>query len=200
MQEHTGRVFRLQFDDFQIVSSSHDDTIIIWDFLDTSSPQPAESWVNVARVSLCCQRDGRFSNWLCAVLLVSGFVVARTLAVVGLERYSGSVVTVEVRLECVWIVVSVVGTLSCWWQRRNWYVLIWICCFHFAWVVVVLGYDYGYEKKRQCQYFVSTANALRQIQLIRQMTNNTVFWELQNFLKFCMQRVCISILHLKNCW
>jgi hypothetical protein len=32
-QEHTGRVFRLQFDEFQIVSSSHDDTIIIWDFL-----------------------------------------------------------------------------------------------------------------------------------------------------------------------
>lgn len=31
--EHTGRVFRLQFDDFQIVSSSHDDTILIWDFL-----------------------------------------------------------------------------------------------------------------------------------------------------------------------
>lgn len=33
-QEHTGRVFRLQFDDFQIVSSSHDDTILVWDFLD----------------------------------------------------------------------------------------------------------------------------------------------------------------------
>ena len=32
-QEHTGRVFRLQFDEFQIVSSSHDDTIIVWDFL-----------------------------------------------------------------------------------------------------------------------------------------------------------------------
>lgn len=32
-QEHTGRVFRLQFDEFQIVSSSHDDTILIWDFL-----------------------------------------------------------------------------------------------------------------------------------------------------------------------
>lgn len=31
--EHTGRVFRLQFDEFQIVSSSHDDTILIWDFL-----------------------------------------------------------------------------------------------------------------------------------------------------------------------
>jgi hypothetical protein len=33
--EHTGRVFRLQFDEFQIVSSSHDDTILIWDFLNT---------------------------------------------------------------------------------------------------------------------------------------------------------------------
>ena len=37
-QEHTGRVFRLQFDDFQIVSSSHDDTILIWDFLDPEGP------------------------------------------------------------------------------------------------------------------------------------------------------------------
>ncbi|XP_065219209.1 beta-TrCP isoform X2 [Planococcus citri] len=36
-QEHTGRVFRLQFDDFQIVSSSHDDTILIWDFLNYNS-------------------------------------------------------------------------------------------------------------------------------------------------------------------
>lgn len=35
-QEHTGRVFRLQFDEFQIVSSSHDDTILIWDFLNYS--------------------------------------------------------------------------------------------------------------------------------------------------------------------
>lgn len=35
LQEHTGRVFRLQFDEFQIVSSSHDDTILIWDFLDS---------------------------------------------------------------------------------------------------------------------------------------------------------------------
>ena len=35
--EHTGRVFRLQFDDFQIISSSHDDSILIWDFLD---PKP----------------------------------------------------------------------------------------------------------------------------------------------------------------
>lgn len=26
-------MFRLQFDEFQIVSSSHDDTILIWDFL-----------------------------------------------------------------------------------------------------------------------------------------------------------------------
>lgn len=38
-QEHTGRVFRLQFDEFQIVSSSHDDTILIWDFLNFSPPE-----------------------------------------------------------------------------------------------------------------------------------------------------------------
>lgn len=37
-QEHTGRVFRLQFDEFQIVSSSHDDTILIWDFLNYTPP------------------------------------------------------------------------------------------------------------------------------------------------------------------
>lgn len=43
LNEHTGRVFRLQFDDFQIVSSSHDDTILIWDFLnvENASSQPA---------------------------------------------------------------------------------------------------------------------------------------------------------------
>ena len=41
--EHTGRVFRLQFDDFQIVSSSHDDTILIWDFLSPESPSPKVS-------------------------------------------------------------------------------------------------------------------------------------------------------------
>lgn len=37
LDEHTGRVFRLQFDEFQIVSSSHDDTILIWDFFDSPS-------------------------------------------------------------------------------------------------------------------------------------------------------------------
>ena len=37
-QEHTGRVFRLQFDEFQIVSSSHDDSILIWDFLNYTPP------------------------------------------------------------------------------------------------------------------------------------------------------------------
>lgn len=45
-QEHTGRVFRLQFDEFQIVSSSHDDTILIWDFLnynDTNSTAGSSS-------------------------------------------------------------------------------------------------------------------------------------------------------------
>lgn len=29
-------MFRLQFDEFQIVSSSHDDIILIWDFLNYS--------------------------------------------------------------------------------------------------------------------------------------------------------------------
>lgn len=36
-------MFRLQFDEFQIVSSSHDDTILIWDFFNNSAvslPQP----------------------------------------------------------------------------------------------------------------------------------------------------------------
>lgn len=40
LQEHTGRVFRLQFDEFQIVSSSHDDTILIWDFLNYNQDNP----------------------------------------------------------------------------------------------------------------------------------------------------------------
>ena len=42
LKEHTGRVFRLQFDDFQIISSSHDDTILVWDFLDPVAPGPME--------------------------------------------------------------------------------------------------------------------------------------------------------------
>lgn len=33
-------MFRLQFDEFQIVSSSHDDSILIWDFLNVDQPQP----------------------------------------------------------------------------------------------------------------------------------------------------------------
>lgn len=40
LEEHTGRVFRLQFDQFQIVSSSHDDTILIWDFLGNENHFP----------------------------------------------------------------------------------------------------------------------------------------------------------------
>ena len=43
LQEHSGRVFRLQFDEFQIVSSSHDDTILIWDFLNVPVPEGARS-------------------------------------------------------------------------------------------------------------------------------------------------------------
>jgi F-box and WD-40 domain protein 1/11 len=53
--EHTGRVFRLQFDEFQIVSSSHDDTILIWDFLSPESPannglhSPSRSYTYVTK-------------------------------------------------------------------------------------------------------------------------------------------------------
>lgn len=42
-QQHTGRVFRLQFDEFQIVSSSHDDTILIWDFLNYDEAEASSS-------------------------------------------------------------------------------------------------------------------------------------------------------------
>ncbi len=41
LTEHTGRVFRLQFDEFQIISSSHDDTILCFNFL-----QPESSTLN----------------------------------------------------------------------------------------------------------------------------------------------------------
>ena len=49
--EHSGRVFRLQFDEFQIVSSSHDDTILIWDFLNCTPPEkssPQRSYTYVS--------------------------------------------------------------------------------------------------------------------------------------------------------
>ena len=53
-QEHSGRVFRLQFDEFQIVSSSHDDTILIWDFLnvpvaESSSRSPSRTYTYVTK-------------------------------------------------------------------------------------------------------------------------------------------------------
>ena len=56
-QEHSGRVFRLQFDEFQIVSSSHDDTILIWDFLssppmtdgDSDAPRSPRTYTDVAK-------------------------------------------------------------------------------------------------------------------------------------------------------
>lgn len=54
LQEHSGRVFRLQFDEFQIVSSSHDDTILIWDFLnvpvqESSCRSPSRPFTYVAK-------------------------------------------------------------------------------------------------------------------------------------------------------
>lgn len=55
-QEHTGRVFRLQFDEFQIVSSSHDDTILIWDFLNCD---PLEGSAAEAPSSQCQPVENR---------------------------------------------------------------------------------------------------------------------------------------------
>jgi hypothetical protein len=43
LTEHTGRVFRLQFDEFQIISSSHDDTILCFNFL---QPESSSTSVN----------------------------------------------------------------------------------------------------------------------------------------------------------
>lgn len=57
IQEHTGRVFRLQFDEFQIVSSSHDDTILIWDFLNYTPPERIESPRSPSRKCLCSIRN-----------------------------------------------------------------------------------------------------------------------------------------------
>lgn len=56
-QEHSGRVFRLQFDEFQIVSSSHDDTILIWDFLE--APAPANCVTSSAVVGQALWRHER---------------------------------------------------------------------------------------------------------------------------------------------
>ncbi|KAI5086967.1 F-box and WD repeat domain containing 11b isoform X1 [Silurus meridionalis] len=47
--EHSGRVFRLQFDEFQIISSSHDDTILVWDFLNVSPNGQPEGLPHAAR-------------------------------------------------------------------------------------------------------------------------------------------------------
>lgn len=51
-QEHSGRVFRLQFDEFQIVSSSHDDTILIWDFLNYNDTNNSAAGTNDAHPPL----------------------------------------------------------------------------------------------------------------------------------------------------
>lgn len=49
LTEHTGRVFRLQFDEFQIISSSHDDTILCFNFLnDTTTTTIATTTENSA--------------------------------------------------------------------------------------------------------------------------------------------------------
>ena len=43
-------MFRLQFDEFQIVSSSHDDTIIVWDFLNYQSNPDTNSSLDTAKI------------------------------------------------------------------------------------------------------------------------------------------------------
>lgn len=57
LQEHSGRVFRLQFDEFQIVSSSHDDTILIWDFLNVQVTE------NVTSMSSPCRTYTYVTKW-----------------------------------------------------------------------------------------------------------------------------------------
>lgn len=56
-QEHTGRVFRLQFDEFQIVSSSHDDTILIWDFLNCSQKEETTTPQTLVQVGRSPSRE-----------------------------------------------------------------------------------------------------------------------------------------------
>lgn len=60
--EHTGRVFRLQFDEFQIVSSSHDDTILIWDFL--SQEPPSASTNSLIRSPSHSYNNNSYNNYI----------------------------------------------------------------------------------------------------------------------------------------
>jgi hypothetical protein len=57
LTEHTGRVFRLQFDEFQIVSSSHDDTILCFNFLHPESPSLALQQQQASPVLDQCQLE-----------------------------------------------------------------------------------------------------------------------------------------------
>lgn len=74
-QEHTGRVFRLQFDEFQIVSSSHDDTILIWDFLN-STPDSTSPKGNQASTSQLMARTPSRKYILLKYLLATFITVA----------------------------------------------------------------------------------------------------------------------------
>ena len=40
LQEHTGSVFGVQYDNFQVVSCSDEGTIVIYNFLDLVPPDP----------------------------------------------------------------------------------------------------------------------------------------------------------------
>jgi hypothetical protein len=62
LTEHTGRVFRLQFDEFQIVSSSHDDTILCFNFLqpESSKQQRTSSYTPSPNLAVCQTQTASF--------------------------------------------------------------------------------------------------------------------------------------------
>ena len=70
LQEHSGRVFRLQFDEFQIVSSSHDDTILVFDFLNVPVPEaqsqhsPTRGYTYVTKWFPKTQRNHHYNGYL----------------------------------------------------------------------------------------------------------------------------------------
>jgi len=51
-QEHSSIIRSLEFDDFQIISGSRDDSILIWDFLDPIPPGFVQSDQSKAKKAL----------------------------------------------------------------------------------------------------------------------------------------------------
>jgi hypothetical protein len=60
LTEHTGRVFRLQFDEFQIVSSSHDDTILCFNFLQSESSNSSNQHQSSPVLGVCPTQTTNF--------------------------------------------------------------------------------------------------------------------------------------------